>query len=800
MQELRKTMRKVAAIGASVAMLGMTITGALAADMTLADYPKPFQNGGDTVVVYGAASTGDDTAAATDIVSGLPAASSSSSSSTETVSTNAGTIELDQKYSKDITVGTALNDATAFGGEVRDTTLAGLKSGTALVTIGSNTATPDYHERINFTNTAFVATGLTLGVGSLNSSSERYGKNVLLRFGQNSFNYYYFFDGNLAEGTFLNNATTTNPIQLDFLGKTLSVEAGGSTNNKVTALAGDKFSLEAGDSVVFEGKKVTVDSIGSSAVRLTVDGVSDTFANLGSAGTSTKTVAGLSIRAQDLVDVGASTTAGRSSVVLVISEAVDTSAVKTYTSGDHFIGQNKNNPLWVWDISGTHLANPKLGVTLGQSLTSTSISIPDYQLSHPPYVGDLLCLPNNYACITIEKVSEDDDGFGEYQISPVTTTLYNVTGGTSNYYFSDAHAIMIKSLSTTSGTGLKAGTAATDTSEIYVYLNGTAANGGQVQLFKKDTTLAKPIWYNTTTLAGTAGDGIDVIVGSINYKSTSLPIALRAANTTVELATFDGTNTQASNYMQTGFANNSGYFQAKLIFNQSTSSREQFQLFLRGPTTGTVTNVDHLGHRPNGGTYQSNDLLYVPSTGNVVDVTAYSSDVRAGSGVILSTPKTGIENDDLRLYVPKDTTNYKATVTLATTKGGAKATVVKGTVASSSSIMMKDTEVTDVTLYNAIVVGGPAVNKVAADLLGLTFPAYGASSGLTENEAVVELKKNGSKYALIVAGWEAADTRRAGVVLKNYASFASELKGSSVSVKGTGMEVSGITVEAPAAQ
>ena len=108
---------------------------------------------------------------------------------------------------------------------------------------------------------------------------------------------------------------------------------------------------------------------------------------------------------------------------------------------------------------------------------------------------------------------------------------------------------------------------------------------------------------------------------------------------------------------------------------------------------------------------------------------------------------------------------------------------------------MLDTELSDVSAYNVISVGGPAINQVSAQLMGLPFPSYGDDSGISPNEAVINLLSNGGNYAMVVAGYEALDTRRAGIVLKNYVEFASSLTGSGVVVKGTSLEVSGITVE-----
>ena len=71
---------------------------------------------------------------------------------------------------------------------------------------------------------------------------------------------------------------------------------------------------------------------------------------------------------------------------------------------------------------------------------------------------------------------------------------------------------------------------------------------------------------------------------------------------------------------------------------------------------------------------------------------------------------------------------------------------------------MLDTEVTDVAAYNVIAVGGPAINAVAAELMGLEFPAVAATSGIAEGQALLSLMANGDNWALVVAGYDAENT------------------------------------------
>lgn len=97
-----------------------------------------------------------------------------------------------------------------------------------------------------------------------------------------------------------------------------------------------------------------------------------------------------------------------------------------------------------------------------------------------------------------------------------------------------------------------------------------------------------------------------------------------------------------------------------------------------------------------------------------------------------------------------------------------------------------DSEISDASANNLIIVGGPCANRLAATVLGKTFPACGADSGIAADTAVIkEVAQSSGKVALVVAGYNAVDTRRATRVLANYDTFA--LSGSSVTVTGTSL-------------
>lgn len=83
-----------------------------------------------------------------------------------------------------------------------------------------------------------------------------------------------------------------------------------------------------------------------------------------------------------------------------------------------------------------------------------------------------------------------------------------------------------------------------------------------------------------------------------------------------------------------------------------------------------------------------------------------------------------------------------------------------------SNVAVVDTDVTSTqkSNYHFILGGGPAVNKLTAEALGLSYPTYGADSGIPEDGFMIKLVEDAfveGQHALVIAGWEAEQTTEA---------------------------------------
>ncbi|MEM2707968.1 MAG: hypothetical protein QXQ30_02770, partial [Candidatus Pacearchaeota archaeon] len=111
------------------------------------------------------------------------------------------------------------------------------------------------------------------------------------------------------------------------------------------------------------------------------------------------------------------------------------------------------------------------------------------------------------------------------------------------------------------------------------------------------------------------------------------------------------------------------------------------------------------------------------------------------------------------------------------TEKGERIRVVSGAAGGSlGMVTFADTELTpELKQKNLIVIGGSAVNRVAAELLKLPYPTYGGddawktATGVTgDGQALLKIFDNPyatGKIALLVAGWEGPDTRKAATAL-----------------------------------
>ena len=175
-------------------------------------------------------------------------------------------------------------------------------------------------------------------------------------------------------------------------------------------------------------------------------------------------------------------------------------------------------------------------------------------------------------------------------------------------------------------------------------------------------------------------------------------------------------------------------------------------------------------------------------TANVQNVGQSTQDIITDAGSIVLSPNSNGAANKVVVKVPSQTLAVKAYVGKLS-GGGATAGLKVPIVAKL------DTEVvsSDKTGSNLVIVGGPCVNRLAAEVLGLTYPACGTTSTITANTAIIQLFANKfatGQTALLIAGWEAADTRRASRVVQTGTALAG-MTAAKATVSSTGTVTAG---------
>jgi hypothetical protein len=379
----RETVKRVAAITAGATLLGATAMGAVAA-ADLGDYPAPFVTDGNLVglVVVGSDAAAGDIVGAGDIISTLTQAA---------VTTVAGTGEttVTGGLAKQVLLGTPLNDSTAFSSGVDDDDLASLLDTQINIDVGSD-KNYDIHENIVFTAGASIETALTTA-----SVSENFGTMTFLEMDKDSVKYQYIFDDVLDATNNLTAATSASPISLTILGHDLEIVAATATGF-TTNLATEYF-MNVGDSQTVGGKTVTLMEVGTTSVVISVDGVTEVVAS------TTKTINGIKVRGESFFSKDQ---VGAGSATVSIGEDIS----KTYVNGDEFIGENEDDPNWVWELSALDTVSPNINVSWDQIVNDAD---DDHLISVEN--GLSITLPNDYAQIYLNKYTQEDRQ--EYKIS-----------------------------------------------------------------------------------------------------------------------------------------------------------------------------------------------------------------------------------------------------------------------------------------------------------------------------------------------------------------------------------------------
>ncbi len=539
-------------------------------------------------------------------------------------------------FTQEIKLGTILGSTTAFGTSVRETRIRGFTQGNLPISIRSISSSPRYHEQLNFdpstTSGCYVTTGLALG--DINKSNDAYGSNPVLYGPSGCMDYQFKFDDSLTLGNYISDSNAINPILLPFLGQNFLIE-GAPASNQINVAIGKIFTMAVNDVVNFDGHNFTLNTIGASAVAI----ISSACPGNSILVSNNRQIncGNYVIRVTDIISGGTGISGTPTAKITIL-----VNGGRTYYSGDPYINQDINRPFWSWKLADLNSPNNVyISTQLGQSLTSYSgPDTPNYLLPRRlPGPGDKLCWPNNYVCISFDKMSQKTADFGKYRIKVDVKDLYDSNDRVK--LASAQSVILIESLNNIRNNGIKdINSKNTDTLAIWLDRQPRA-----LAFTKSSTTghlllIKSLINSNVQTYMSTDGQrrmNPDTQIGSINYKNTNFKIN--------------------ANFKYTG-GPNKWPINGNGILEFETPNGI-FDLYLKPDTNGYST---FIGYDRAGRTF-TNDLIYRSVT--PIDISDFKNDAMTKDGIIIKSYANTRVSDQLEFLVPPDINNYKAILTIA---------------------------------------------------------------------------------------------------------------------------------------
>ena len=681
--------RKVTAIATSVLMTGMTVGTAMAAGLAPAD----IGTASEIAIVYG---TGVGVSALDQTQALSIETHLKTQMGATTGAVTAGTVKLTED---EVVLGTAITATGKIPSTIKQNKLSTLKKEKMSWDDGTSSGSQEYdiHEEI-VVGTMNVLT--TLDDEKLNG--------VALS-NENGITYKVVFEDALNVSQV--GTASADTFYLDIMGK--EYEVANMTATTVTVTTSTEKSMTVGEKFTLSnGKSVTLTDVYSTNVEISVDGTTKVVST-----GSTVRVNGVRVRVESIGYH--ENTPETSKAILKIGEDID----KQYTDGDEYIGQDSDDPLWVWDISTLGSANGYIGVTYNAKINSANDEIAGDSIK---YVGNGYTLPDNFAAVTLDSLTA-----AKYQDVKVyfedSVDLFN-NSSSSTALIENVPALVVEGDEMDTIT-----VAGHETNKMYVYFNTTT---GKVETYYNDV------------------DGDFTPTGKMRLANAAALSVSDVTGAKTELATLSIGDTDLDVDMQViaGIA----YLN---ITNDDRNNDEVVKLTIGGTlinSTATTGTLESLGATVEDA--EANDVKF-----NGTDVSTKDYDYMDTYGIYLAkgdTVEAQADADEIVLSVPEEQVYAQVSVSMGATATG-----------STGAMVFKDTEKASFANKNVVIVGGSCINAAAAEALGVAAgtcgSAFTAATNVASGQFLIKKTTLGGKNAVVVAGYEADDTVKAAQALIN---------------------------------
>jgi len=602
--------------------------------------------------------------------------------------------------------------------------------------------------------------------------------------------YQYVFDKTLTGTGSTGSPNYTYPVNIKLLGKAFAIV--GVDTSQVKMLQGSIGTATATTPVVYSNYSVYSDlgyNAGWARVIIkdsngnTVDTMTITQSDNKESSATGLTVMITAVRAlQDGTVVGSDLVVGLTSEGVTKTYDNTADVTSTGTSSDRFPGQTE----WGIQVGTNAITSATAFATQGQISNGDLLEVV-YKPSTTQYLiaGQKISLPESYGELGYEGWNTDK--FATITIAPLSSTVSAYNYSSDTQAFGSLSGIEIAS----DVAGSIASTANTGYTKAYVLFNYSRTSDFVVPVFIgfKDEAKGKIMVNGTILDQNTANTGSEFVSKLINYTNIT-----------------DEPKDKVS-YAFRLIYGNAGDQTFYLNFTVGGSAAQLINASFAGKATGTANFTFEYQNKTSVLTTQAPEfrLGETASTTEVAEInvtTEGASNQNAGkktqevtedSGLLLQNSESYGASDKVVFKVPfKDLKEKIYFGKLGSTTSGETVTYTSyPSIPITSTIAKLDTEITATEkAKNLVSVGGSCVNTVTAAALGLTYPACGASSTIPENRGLIKVvdspyTEGTGKVVLVVAGWEAANTRTACSVLQLYDTKLTGVTASAVTVTGT---------------
>lgn len=301
---------------------------------------------------------------------------------------------------------------------------------------------------------------------------------------------------------------------------------------------------------------------------------------------------------------------------------------------------------------------------------------------------------------------------------------------------------------------------------------------GEELVFVKPVTLTNATYYQLPgNNSVTSGEGLCTIM-AVNY-STTYTCGSVGYTYIVATPASDTTGTLFPTGMNlTGNTDSAGV----IIIEEKDNAN------IRGAVEVAAATESNAGtYRVNVDTFSISNMMYPSSVGREYDKQTSTTYVTKGIDYYGTYVTRNSENQGtVTISYPDDQIVAQLAVgpePVFTTSGATSGSTINQAVPIKTAVGKLDSEITSAekTTKNLVLVGGPAVNMLVAELATATktkdvawYREQGAGTAIVD---LVDDAFTTGKVAMVVAGYEADDTRAAAKILQDYETYASQFAG-----------------------